>query len=92
MSHIFPFIFVYRYALTRQCWNWNPQDRPTFTEIVMTLDSILTSTSNEEYLDLLNVPYLDETSSIHSEDDEDIVDGYPHYQVSRPFIQRGMYF
>lgn len=88
MTDLFHFL-VDRYALTRQCWNWNPQDRPTFTEIVMTLDSIQ---SNEDYLDLLNVPYLDETSSIHSEDDEDIVDGYPHYQVSRPFIQKAMYF
>lgn len=85
-SKWFIYLFNRRYALTRQCWNWSPQARPTFTEIVITLDNILTSTSNEEYLDLVNVPYFDETSSIHSEDDEDIVDGYP--PVRRPFLMR----
>lgn len=53
----------------------------------MRLDQILSSTSNEEYLDLLNVPYFDETHSIHSDDDEDIVDG-PVLPVYRPFLRR----
>lgn len=68
----------------RMCWNWKPQDRPTFIEIVGTLESIL----NEEYLDLINVPYFDDTSSIHSEEDEDIVDGFRTFPtVYHPFLR-----
>ncbi len=36
----------------RECWLWNPQERPTFTEIVNHLDRILCSCSNDEYLDV----------------------------------------
>lgn len=71
----------------RQCWNFDAQSRPTFTEIVFTLENILSTSTNEEYLDLINVPYLDETSSVHSEEDQDFVDGFqgrPHY---RPFLR-----
>lgn len=38
--------------LMRECWHWNPNERPTFTEIVEDLDKILSITANEEYLDL----------------------------------------
>lgn len=73
----------------RQCWNFNAQSRPKFFEIVDTLENILTTSSNEEYLDLINVPYLDETSSLHSDDDQDIVDGYgfERYTSCRPFLR-----
>lgn len=55
------------YMLMRQCWNWNPHERPTFTEIVENLDKILGATANEEYLDL-GVPLLQTPPS--SEDDD----------------------
>lgn len=78
-----------RYALTRQCWNWNPQTRPTFTEIVFTLENILSADSNQEYLNVINVPYFDDTSSIHSEEDEDFVDGFRKQPptVYHPFLR-----
>lgn len=72
----------------RQCWNWKPQSRPTFTEIVFTLENILSSSTNEEYLDLINVPYFDEASPVHSEaDDHDVVDGFQGISVYRPFLR-----
>lgn len=55
--------------LMRQCWNWNPHERPTFTEIVENLDKILAATVNEEYLDL-GVPLL-QTPPSSDDDDSD---------------------
>lgn len=71
----------------RQCWNFDAQTRPTFIEIVFTLENILSTSTNEEYLDLINVPYLDDTCSLHSEDDQDIVDGFERYPTCRPFLR-----
>lgn len=68
----------------RQCWNFKAQSRPTFIEIVFQLENILSTSTNEEYLDLINVPYLDETCSLHSEEEQDIVDGFERY---RPFLR-----
>lgn len=31
----------------RECWQYNPMERPTFGELVEDLDRILTLTSNE---------------------------------------------
>lgn len=42
----------------RECWNYIPNERPTFSEIVEDLDRILSVTANEEYLDL-GLPQLD---------------------------------
>lgn len=71
----------------RQCWNFDAQSRPTFTEIVFSLENILSTSTNEEYLDLINVPYLDETSSVHSEEDQDFVDGFQGRPLHRPFLR-----
>lgn len=38
---------MYRYLLMRECWQYNPMERPTFSELVEDLDRILTLTSNE---------------------------------------------
>lgn len=46
--------------LMRECWNYKPIERPTFTEIVQHLDRILGQTVNEEYLDL-GLPQVLET-------------------------------
>lgn len=35
----------------RQCWNWDPQERPTFREIVDCLDK-LNECIDEEYFEL----------------------------------------
>lgn len=71
----------------RLCWNWNPKSRPTFTEIVFDLENILTSTTNEQYLELLNVPYADDTNSPSEGEDQDVVDGFYGPSVRRPFLQ-----
>ncbi|XP_055299555.1 fibroblast growth factor receptor homolog 1-like isoform X3 [Sitodiplosis mosellana] len=73
------------YALMRQCWNWDPKARPTFTEIVFNLEDILTSSSNEEYLNLINGPYIDDPSD---GEDQDVVDGFRGPPVCRPFLRR----
>jgi len=41
------------YLLMRECWQYNPMERPTFNELVEDLDRILTLTSNEVSLDSL---------------------------------------
>ncbi|GBP14550.1 Fibroblast growth factor receptor homolog 2 [Eumeta japonica] len=53
------------YMLMRQCWHFDSTARPTFTEIVENLDKILqlTSTANEEYLDL-SMPMLETPPSL----------------------------
>ncbi|XP_046633062.1 fibroblast growth factor receptor 4-like isoform X1 [Daphnia pulicaria] len=40
------------YLLMRECWQYNPMERPTFSELVEDLERILKLTSNEEYLEL----------------------------------------
>lgn len=69
----------------RQCWNWDPKMRPTFTEIVINLEDYLTSSSNEEYLNLISDPkYIDDPS----DEDQDVVDGFRGPPVCRPFLRR----
>lgn len=46
------------YMIMRECWHQSPYQRPTFTELVEDLDRILTSASDQEYLDL-TIPVLD---------------------------------
>ncbi|XP_066158204.1 fibroblast growth factor receptor homolog 1-like isoform X1 [Euwallacea fornicatus] len=46
------------YMLMRECWSYQPNERPVFSELVEDLDRILTITANEEYLDL-GLPQLD---------------------------------
>ncbi|RWR99499.1 fibroblast growth factor receptor 3-like protein [Dinothrombium tinctorium] len=55
------------YLLMRDCWKHHPEDRPSFTEIVITLDLMLTVASDQEYLDL-NIALLDTPPT--SSDDE----------------------
>lgn len=54
----------------RECWNYDPQERPTFTEIVEQLDRKLSMTVSEEYLEL-DLPQL-ETPPSSSDEDSDI--------------------
>lgn len=69
----------------RQCWNWKPRDRPTFTEILLILEDNLTSSSNEEYLNIIpDSPYIDECSD---GEDQDVVDGFRGPPVCRPFLR-----
>ncbi|CAG9855416.1 unnamed protein product [Phyllotreta striolata] len=46
------------YMLMRECWSYQPNERPVFAELVEDLDRILMITANEEYLDL-GLPQLD---------------------------------
>lgn len=58
------------YLLMRDCWSYQPNERPIFSELVEDLDRILTITANEEYLDL-GLPQLDTPpSSLESSGDE----------------------
>lgn len=71
----------------RQCWNWKPHLRPTFTEIVLYLDNILSTTTNEEYLNVINGPYIDDSTPNSDGDDQDVVDGFRGPPVCRPFLR-----
>lgn len=51
----------------RECWSYQPNERPVFSELVEDLDRILTITANEEYLDL-GLPQLDTPPSSADED------------------------
>ncbi|XP_076651117.1 fibroblast growth factor receptor homolog 1 [Halictus rubicundus] len=61
------------YMLMRDCWSYQPNERPMFGELVEDLDRILTITANEEYLDL-GLPQLDtppsSQESSEAEDDD----------------------
>ncbi|XP_049864650.1 fibroblast growth factor receptor 3-like isoform X1 [Schistocerca gregaria] len=63
------------YMLMRDCWNYQPNERPMFSELVEDLDRILTITANEEYLDLglpqLDTPPSSQESCQESSDDEE---------------------
>ncbi|XP_011501661.1 PREDICTED: fibroblast growth factor receptor homolog 1-like [Ceratosolen solmsi marchali] len=70
------------YVLMRECWSYQPEERPVFGELVEDLDRILTITANEEYLDL-GLPQLDTPpSSQESSEDEndDAEDEFPFQQ------------
>jgi hypothetical protein len=56
----------------RECWSYQPNERPLFSQLVEDLDRILTFTANEEYLDL-GLPQLDTppSSQESSGDEED---------------------
>ncbi|XP_011254079.1 fibroblast growth factor receptor homolog 1 isoform X1 [Camponotus floridanus] len=67
------------YMLMRDCWSYQPTERPTFVELVEDLDRILTITANEEYLDL-GLPQLDTppSSQESSEVEEDGEEKFPY--------------
>ncbi|KAK3860047.1 hypothetical protein Pcinc_024337 [Petrolisthes cinctipes] len=46
------------YMMMRECWRYQPTQRPTFKDLVEDLDRILTLSSTVEYLDL-SIPHLD---------------------------------
>lgn len=46
------------YMMMRECWRYQPTQRPTFKELVEDCDRILTLSATEEYLDL-SIPHLD---------------------------------
>ncbi|XP_034179650.1 fibroblast growth factor receptor homolog 1 isoform X1 [Osmia lignaria lignaria] len=58
------------YMLMRDCWSYQPNERPMFGELVEDLDRILTITANEEYLDL-GLPQLDTPPSSQESSDAD---------------------
>ena len=47
---IFHFLSKYRYeSVILQCWNSSPEERPTFSELVVIIENMLTSMAN--YID-----------------------------------------
>ncbi|XP_073993854.1 fibroblast growth factor receptor homolog 1-like isoform X2 [Rhodnius prolixus] len=62
------------YMLMRDCWCYQPNERPLFSELVEGLDRILTITANKEYLDL-GLPQLDTPPST---DDSSIEENFPY--------------
>ncbi|XP_078053623.1 fibroblast growth factor receptor homolog 1 [Augochlora pura] len=62
------------YMLMRDCWSYQPNERPMFGELVEDLDRILTITANEEYLDL-GLPQLDTPPSSQESSDAEDDDG-----------------
>ncbi|XP_071634072.1 fibroblast growth factor receptor homolog 1 isoform X1 [Temnothorax longispinosus] len=67
------------YMLMRDCWSYQPGERPNFEELVIDLDRILTITANEEYLDL-GLPQLDTppSSQESSETEEEGEEKFPY--------------
>ncbi|KAK0096930.1 hypothetical protein PV326_003858 [Microctonus aethiopoides] len=71
------------YMLMRDCWSYQPNERPMFGELVEDLDRILTITANEEYLDL-GLPQLDtppssqESSEADDDDDDEGEEKFPY--------------
>ncbi|XP_015603396.1 fibroblast growth factor receptor homolog 1 isoform X2 [Cephus cinctus] len=70
------------YMLMRDCWSYQPNERPMFGELVEDLDRILTITANEEYLDLglpqLDTPPSSQESSEAEDDDENGEEKFPY--------------
>lgn len=64
--------------LMRECWHWNPNERPTFCEIVEDLDKILTITAEEEYLDLGIHLQLETPPSSSDESDDEREEKFPY--------------
>lgn len=54
----------------RECWSYQPTERPTFSHLVEDLDRLLTCSANEEYLDL-GFPQLDTPPSSQESDCSD---------------------
>ncbi|XP_033207757.1 fibroblast growth factor receptor 3-like isoform X3 [Belonocnema kinseyi] len=70
------------YMLMRDCWSYQPNERPMFGELVEDLDRVLTITTNEEYLDLglpqLDTPPSSQESSEAEDEDEDGQETFPY--------------
>lgn len=47
-----PYSSLEMYTIMRECWQHHPAHRPTFGELVEDLDSLLSLTTSEDYLDL----------------------------------------
>ena len=61
----------FRYVIMRQCWYDDPNDRPSFTDLRVQLEMLLTRDRNYLELDNINVPLsTPETSSGSPESDE----------------------
>ncbi|KAK6635683.1 hypothetical protein RUM44_000937 [Polyplax serrata] len=58
------------YMLMRECWSYEPVARPTFWELVQSLDSILAQTANEEYLNL-GLPQVETPESSPGNSDDE---------------------
>ncbi|XP_058467627.1 fibroblast growth factor receptor homolog 1-like isoform X2 [Malaya genurostris] len=64
-----PLCPIHIYVVMRECWNYKPKVRPTFSELVQNLDRLVAITSNEEYLDL-GLPTLETPPSSDEESDD----------------------
>lgn len=86
----------HRYSLMRECWHFDPDKRPAFSDIVQILDHILSLTSDKEYLDF-GLPALDTPpssecdSDTDTEDDDDISMNAHNQLTNSAFISRNMY-
>ncbi|KAL0269848.1 UNVERIFIED_CONTAM: hypothetical protein PYX00_007446 [Menopon gallinae] len=63
------------YLLMRECWSYQPFKRPKFRDLVQSLDSILSYTANEEYLDM-GLPQVETPPS--SPDNSDGEGSFPY--------------
>uniref|UniRef100_A0A2S2Q3V2 receptor protein-tyrosine kinase n=1 Tax=Sipha flava TaxID=143950 RepID=A0A2S2Q3V2_9HEMI len=61
------------YMIMRDCWSYDPNERPVFEELVESLGQILSVTANQEYVDF-GLPQLDTPpTSQESFDENDLV-------------------
>ncbi|XP_031784638.1 fibroblast growth factor receptor homolog 1 isoform X2 [Nasonia vitripennis] len=73
------------YLLMRECWSYQPEDRPMFSDLVEFLDRILTITANEEYLDL-GLPPLDTPPSSQESSDAENNDAEDQFPFQRNLL------
>lgn len=81
----------------RECWHFDPDKRPAFSDIVQILDQILSQTSDKEYLDF-GLPALETPSSSECDsdteddsDNEDMAMNPQNQLTNSQFISRNMY-
>lgn len=55
------------YAVMIDCWRFQPKKRPTFPELVQTLDRLLSQISNTEYV-IMTPPKADDQTPPESDD------------------------
>ena len=78
-------LFFYRYSVMLRCWAADPEERPTFAELRITFDIMMSNQRTESYVDL-NVddllPYYQMKPAEEEEEEEE--EGSPTLSLPHP--------